>query len=247
MERIKILELLDTYYPIVDGAINAVHNYAEHLNKVADCDLAVPSADKKLHYVDKDSFNVYRCKSMAAPENYRLATPGSDKKFQKKLLSNDYDIIHAQSPFSMGRFAVKLAKMLNVPMVASLHTKYYDDFLRSTKSKLLAKIALSYIMWVFKKADYVWTVSPGAAKTLREYGYKGNIDVIKNGTDMVYPTNDKELINQINDKHNLHGKKNVFLFVGRMAMYKNLKLLCDGLKVLQDNSNLCTKMRYHVS
>lgn len=235
MEKIKILEVLDSYFPCIDGAINAVHNYAKNLNELERCDLAVPSASKKLKYEDKQSYNVIRCKSISAPENYRLACPNSDRAFRKKIVSENYDIIHAQSPFSLGRFAVKTARKKGIPVVVTLHTKYYDDFLRSTKSKLLAKIALSYTMWVFRKADYVWTVSKGAAEVLKKYGYKGKIDVVKNGTDFMYPEHTHKYIELVDDKHNLKGQKNVFLFIGRMAMYKNLKLLCDGLKKLKEN------------
>jgi hypothetical protein len=31
----------------------------------------------------------------------------------------------------------------------------------------------------FEKADYVWTVSEGAKKRLIEYGYKGDVKVIR--------------------------------------------------------------------
>ena len=90
-------------------------------------------------------------------------------------------------------------------------------------------------MQVYKKADSVWTVTEANKQTLRKYGYKGDIEVVRNGTDFIYPENDKELFERIDKLHNLGGQKNVFLFVGRMAMYKNLKLLCDSLKILKDS------------
>ncbi len=237
MKKIKVLEVIDTYYPTIDGAISVVKNFTKNLNdnEGVECEIAAPTAKRKLHYVDNETFKVIRCKSLSAPENYRFALPFLDRKFRKEIKNGGYDIIHVHSPFTMGRFAVRVAKKLKIPVVATLHTKYYDDFLRSTQSRLLAGIALKYSMWVYKNADYVWTVSSGAERVLRSYGYDGNIDIIDNGTDYVYPKNADQLIEKINDKHGLKGQQNVFCFVGRMAMYKNLKLVCEGLRKLKDS------------
>lgn len=230
----KILELVDSYYPAVDGVINAVKNYSKELNKIASCKLAVPKASKKAQYVDSEEFDVYRCHSMGAPENYRNAFPTLDWDFLELIEKEQVDIMHVHSPFSMGYFAVDVAREKNVPLVATLHTRYFDDFMRVTKSKILSKVALSYIMHVYKNADSVWTVSDAAKSVLREYGYKGKVEVVRNGTDFTYPENAEELINKVNEKHNLSGQKNVFLFVGRIALYKNVLMICDAMKILKE-------------
>ncbi len=234
-QKIKILQFIDTFYPVVDGAINAVKNYAEELNKIDNCDLAVPNAARSSGYSDEgESFKVIRCASTSAPENYRLGHPSLDTEFSKLIEYEKYDIFHAHSPFNMGRFGVKMAKKKNIPVVVSLHTKYFDDFLRVTKSTALSKLYLSYVMEVYKKADKVWTVSDAAKSILKDYGYKGEVDVVRNGTDFTYPENAEELIDAVNKKYGLEGQENVFLFVGRIAMYKGLPLICDALKKVKD-------------
>jgi glycosyltransferase involved in cell wall biosynthesis len=135
----------------------------------------------------------------------------------------------------MGRFAIKHGKKYKIPVVSTLHTQYHQDFARVAKgNKLFVKIALKYIVHVYNHSDSVWTVSQKSAEFLRMYGYKGKVTVIRNGTDYVYPTNADELVKRVNELHGLDGQKNVFLFVGRMAWYKNLKLICDSMKVLKD-------------
>ncbi len=235
MENVKILELLDSYYPIVDGAISVVKNYSKEINKIADCSLAVPKAGINAKYTDNEDFVVYRCNSIAAPENYRLGNPDTDGKFIKLIKEGKFDIFHAHSPFAMGKFAIKMGKKLKVPVILTLHTQYHHDFMRVTRSKTLTSIMTKMIMRVYNAADSVWTVSEASKKILRQYGFKGKIEVVRNGTDYVYPDNAEELIDRINGLHNLYGQKNVFVFVGRMAMYKNLKLLCDALKLLKDS------------
>ena len=235
MEKIKIAEILDTYYPMIDGPVNVVTNYSKNLNELAECKLLVPKAKKKLKYKDDKPFEVIRCKSMFGTEGYRLGLPGLDCKFKKKVKNENFDIYHTHSPFSMGKLAIKLGKKYKKPVVATLHTKYYDDFLRVLHgNKFLSKFMLKRIMKVYNKADYVWTVNNASCQVLRDYGYKGEIDVVRNGTDLQYPENATELVEKVNSIHNLYNKKNVFIFVGRIAMYKNLELMARSLQVLKN-------------
>ena len=136
----------------------------------------------------------------------------------------------------MGRFAIKIGKKYKIPVIATLHTQYHLDFERTLKgNKALIKFMVNFISKVYKKADSVWTVSDKACEFLRDYGYKGKIEVVRNGTEYVYPENDIELIERVNKLHNLYGQKNVFVFVGRMAWYKNIGMICDALKKVKES------------
>ena len=231
----KICELLDSYYPCIDGPINVVKNYSHHLNKKSPCKLAVPKASKKSGYIDKEDFEVLRCNSLPAPEKYRNGFPMTDREFLRRIDGADFDIFHAHAPFAMGRFALKMGKKYKVPVVATMHTQYKKDFERVLKNcKPLVKIMMKYIMKVYNNADSVWTVNNASCNILREYGYKGKIEVVRNGTDLKYPENPQELIDKVNCLHNLDGQKNVFIFIGRIAMYKNLPLIVDALKILKE-------------
>lgn len=237
MEKIKVCQLIDTYYPVVDGAINVAKFYAQETNKKESCVLAVPKAADK--YQDNESFDVVRCISMPAPESYRCGLPELDAKFKAKLKQENFDIIHTHSPYMMGRYAIKMGKLYDIPVVATLHTQYHQDFERVLKNnKTMVNMMIKYIMRVYNKADSVWTVSNRSCEILRSYGYKGKIEVVRNGTDFVYPENAEELVARVNQAHGLEGQENVFLFVGRMAWYKNLKIIIDALNIVkQANDN----------
>lgn len=228
--KLNILETLDTFYPIYDGPTVLLTNYAKHLNTTDKCTVLVP---KFPNYTDSQPFEVVRCKSIKVADGYRSVMPWLDKKTKKFVKSNKFDIIHSHSPLVMGKASVKMAKRLGIPSVVTLHTKFEMETYRVTKSKLITKIVMAYILGVFNRADYVWTVSNGAAGTLREYGYKGNIVVIRNGTDMKMPSNRDELVEKVNQTYNLSGQKNVFLFVGRIVETKNLSLVLDALKIVK--------------
>ena len=93
---------------------------------------------------------------------------------------------------------------------------------------------IKYLMKVYNRADSVWTVSQKSCQILRDYGYKGDIKVVRNGTEYAYPENADELIERVNKKHDLYNQKNVFIFVGRMAWYKNIGMICEALKKVKD-------------
>ena len=62
MEQVKIGLFIDTFYPMIDGVINVVDNYAKRLNKFCDVVVFCPKAlDKK--YKDEFDYDVVRSKS----------------------------------------------------------------------------------------------------------------------------------------------------------------------------------------
>lgn len=227
--KLKILEVLDCYYPKFDGPCQVITNYGKSFLNMKDIDvkLVVPYFP---NYTDNQPFTVFRTKSIPSAEGYRCALPGIDFKLKKFLKENKFDIIHIHSPFTLCGFFTKYAKKHNIPTIFTFHTKFKEDFERDLKLKCLQNFMMRYILKNINRVDYVWTVSNGASDCLHEYGYKKPIKVIRNGTDFLYPENAEKLIEQINDKYNLSKDETVFLSVGRIVENKNLQLALEALK-----------------
>ena len=242
---IRVAELMDSYYPNIDGPTNVVTYYAKNIDarEDASCKVIVPKPPKKSGYVDCQPFEVIRCNSMQVTDyGYCMGFPGTDGEFKKRIKELEFDIVHAHSPFVMGRYALKLGRQRGIPVCQTLHTKFREDFERQFKkwgifAKPIVWFMMKYIMHCFHKADSVWTVNNASCQLLRDYGYKGDIVVVKNGTDLKYPSNPDELIARVNEIHNLEGQKNVFIFVGRIALYKNLGLLLESLAELKKTTD----------
>ena len=229
----KILQTLDCYYPKFDGPTNVITNYGKSLKKVknAEVDVYVPRFPK---YKDDQPFKVVRVKSVRSADGYYQGMPGIDGKLKKTLKENKYDVIHIHSPFTMGRFFARYGKKHGIPTVFTFHTKFKEDFVRILHAKPLVGFMMRYIMTTINACDHVLTVSDGAAEVLRSYGYKKEITVIRNGTDLVYPANAAELAAQVEEKHALAGQENVFLSVGRIVENKRLDLVLDALKIVKE-------------
>ena len=64
-------------------------------------------------------------------------SPSRSLSFLKKIVNRPFKIVHAHSPFTSGLAAAHVAKLRNIPMVATFHSKYRDDFSRVIKSKFV--------------------------------------------------------------------------------------------------------------
>ncbi len=224
----RIFEVLDNYYPKFDGPIQVITNYCKCLNKLdgVQAEVFVPKFPK---YVDNQPFNVFRVKSMVGPDGDRTPLPVFDRKLKKYLKTNKPDIIHIHSPFTMCGFFARYGKKHHIPTIFTFHTKFKEDYQRILKFKPLVAIAMKYMMHNINKVDYVLTVSDGAAETLREYGYKKEIKVIRNGTDLSYSVAAEGLKDEVSKKFGLKDET-VFLSVGRIVENKKLSF---ALKVMQ--------------
>lgn len=233
-KELKILEVLDAYYPKFDGPCLVITSYAKSFLKMENTDVMI-AVPKFPNYTDNQPFTVFRTKSIPSAEGYRCVLPAIDFKLKKFLKENKFDIIHIHSPFTMCGFFTKYGKKHNIPTIFTFHTKYRDDFERDLKLKCLQNFMMRYILKNINRADYVWTVSNGAKECLREYGYKKDIKVIRNGTDLIYPDNADALKEQINNKYNLNRNETVFLSVGRIVENKNLQLALAAMKKVAED------------
>lgn len=226
----KSAQMIDTYFPTVDGVVRTVHNYAKWLNRASFSTVICPVQGE---YEDAFSYPVKRVKSLPflVPE-YRVPLAWHARKIVRDLAGDGVEILHVHSPFVLGHSTIRAAKKCGMKVISTFHSKYYDDVKQITHSTLLAKIAVRYIVRFYNKCDDVWTCSNATAGTLRSYGYRGNIFVMDNGTDYVYPENAEKIREGAKEKYGLTDGAPVILFVGHQIWQKNLKLILDTAKEL---------------
>lgn len=221
----------DSYEPVSDGVVTVVKNYAYWLTqKYGESYVVTPKYPK---YVDRETFEVLRYLSVPVPkrEPYRVGLPDIDLKFKYKVKKINFDILHAHSPFSAGRMALQTAKKLNIPVIATFHSKFYDDFKQVLKNDILSRVALDIVMDFFEQCDYVWTVNEQTKRTMRDYGFTGEALVMENGTDLkpVFDDERARLIETINRDMHIEADETVLLFVGQHIFQKNLQLLIQSM------------------
>jgi 1,2-diacylglycerol 3-alpha-glucosyltransferase len=227
----------DSYFPIMDGVGLTAHNYALRLNEKYGKSVVI--APNVKDYKDNVPYKVYRFKSILLPgmNPYRVGLPLIDVEFKKKIKRVGFDLIHAHCPFISGHFALNLAKKLNVPLVATFHTKYREDFKKVIKNDLLVNFLVNLTLHFYTAADMVWVPNKATGLTLVEYGFKGTYEVIPNGTDMPIP--EKPKLKSYRDKGlemiKTGSDEFVMLFVGQLRWEKNVRLIIESLKKVKDS------------
>lgn len=232
--KLIIGQFTDAYPPITDGVANVVKNYAYWLNKKYGKTYVITPAFP--NYKDEEDFEVIRFFSipLIIRPPYRLGIPFIDLKSMEKIKKIPFSLIHAHSPFSAGVLALYIARKKRIPIIATFHTKYYDDFKSAVKSDLLAKIMVKIIMEFYNQVDEVWTVNKSTADILFEYGYRKKVEIVPNGSEFIPPSNKEEYRKRIDEIYNLYPEEIVLLYVGQLILHKNLEFLIYSLKYLRD-------------
>ena len=223
----------DSYPPIMDGVALTVQNYAYWLHKKNQPVCVV--TPKTPRYVDDATYPVYRYASLPllGRKPYRLGIPYVDFPFQKTIKRTPFRLIHAHCPFSSARVALSLAKQQRIPLVATFHSKFRDDFKRAVNNKQITQWMLTEVIRFFEAADEVWIPQASVEDTIREYGYKGKLEVVNNGTDCSADENIDELKQQARQSLNISAGMPVFLFVGQHIWEKNTRLLIAALALMK--------------
>ena len=223
----------DCFPPVMAGVAVCVENYAKWMQKMAGgvkvITPNVPGADYgKLDYQVLDYF------SIPVPKRHPYVTGIAeiDPMFLARIAKLRFKIVHAHCPFATGMAAQRLAKLQGIPLVATFHSKYRDDFARVLPKPIVDGI-IRYIIDFYESADLVWVPQESVIDVIREYGYKGNVEVMDNGSDLVADYPEKYFV----DARNALGIKPeefVMLFVGQHIWEKNPRLVIEALARMPD-------------
>lgn len=229
MMTVKIGLFNDSYIPIMDGVTVTVRNYAYWLNQtLGPTTVVTPFVP---NYEDDEPFRVLRFFSVPTIVRppYRIGMADIDLRIQYLLKGSDFDIVHAHSPFSAGLLARRTAEERRIPLVATFHSKYRDDFERVVHLKPIVDDQVKRIVDFYYEADHVWVPQESVASTLREYGYKGPYDVVENGIDMK-PVADIDAFRARGAAElGLPEGRPMGLYVGQHILEKNLEFLVRSL------------------
>ena len=237
--KITTCQFNDSYFPIMDGVGITAHNYAGWLNEKYGKTVLV--APKVKDYEDDEDYKVYRFKSVLLPgmNPYRVGLPLIDIKFKKKLRKLRFDLVHAHSPFISGQLAQKISKKRGIPLVATFHTKYREDFRKVLNHDLFIDFLMNLTLDFYNSADVVWVPNKSTGETLKEYGYEGKFEIIPNGTDMTIPDKSSRIKLRKSGLDITAANSNEFtmLFVGQHRWEKNVRMIIEALRMLKEKQS----------
>ena len=217
----------ESYPPSIDGVGGVMLNYCREMNRRGHRSIFVGPNNKGYTGLPDVETRLYTGVKLAKVP-YRAGFPQLQPLYKKELMGIPFDIVHAHAPFMAGWLAREVARTKNIPLVATFHSKYYDDIYRVTHSHSVTKRLVKMIMNFFEDCDEIWTVNESTARVLQEYGYKGPITIMQNGVNL----EEGEIGADISDLPLKEGVARL-LFVGQQDYKKGTRELIRACGILK--------------
>ena len=228
----------DNFPPILDGVALTAQNYAYWLHeKGYDVRVITPYAPGAGEVIDSAPYPINRYVSIPIPfrHPYRYGMPYADIAFWRNWQKMHFDLVHAHCPFTSGSLAYRAAKKQNIPLVATFHSKYRQDFEHNVPNKKVVDWMIKQVVDFFERADEVWIPQAAVEPTLREYGYKGHVEVVENGNDFSTPARMvEEMRAEMREELGMSNEDTMLLFVGQHIWEKNIGFILDSLALIKD-------------
>lgn len=224
----KIALVTDTYFPRINGVSTSTQIFAEEFAKLGhEVHIYAPAFP---NHIDEESlpYKVFRFPSFYLffdPED-RLGMPWKDKDLVRRFIAEKYDIVHTQTPFTIGGPAVKWARKSGAKVVHTYHTlfaAYTEHYLWFLPKSWGIGYAKSASRRYCNSCDLLITPSTEMRKALLSYDVTKPVEVIPTGIRLErFQGKDRQRFRKLKG---YKPEDQVVLFMGRVAEEKNIDFL----------------------
>lgn len=236
----RVLIAADTYPPHVNGAAKSCFRLATELTaKGYDVHVVAPQHTSGPDAVEMHAeATVHRIKSFPAPthEYYRLVMPWHAKRAIDRLLDQlKPNVVHAQCHYMIGEAAINSSEARRVRLICTNHfmPENLDPFIPGPQ---FFKNIVSRRSWydmgrLMSKANIITTPTPLSAENMSHQARLEYVVPVSNGIDVAkYERQESEHI----EPH----EHPTALFVGRLAVEKNVDVLLKALTMTDPELNV---------
>ena len=228
----------DNFPPVLDGVGITAQNYAYWLKETGhDVSVITPYAPNMQEVMSSATYPIYRYVSVPIPFRapYRYGMPFLDIPFMRQWRQMNFELVYAHCPFTTGTLARKISKKQHIPLVATFHSKYRQDFEHNVRCKPIVDAMVKHIIRFYEQADEVWIPLPAVEETLREYGYKGHVEVVENGNDF-YASKAQVAVMRgaMREELGILPEETMLLYVGQHTWEKNISFILESLAQIKD-------------
>ncbi len=224
-EPLTIALFSDSALPVMNGVSISVDLLMRELrNRGHDVHLFAP-----LFWRHRDTDpNIHRFLSLQAQwtEDYPIALPPYSL-WLPRFHQIQADIVHTHTPFASGLIGQQWARLTNLPIISTYHTHYdrYAHYVPMLPLAFKRRLVWQHTESYYNKMDCVVTPSAASKQWLRRHNVATPIEVVPTGV-QDYKVSDRESVRK---QFQLPDDRLVALYVGRLAMEKNLDLLFQSI------------------
>lgn len=221
----------ETYKPNINGVVTSIEIKKRELEKLGHKVYILAPYDPSFEERESDVIRLKSFVLVFQPE-YRLAYPPMPK-VMKQLKKLKLDIIHAETPFSLGIIAAYMAKNEHIPLIHTYHTLFaeYVHYLKiptTFTKKAAEKASAAYC----NMCNHIISPSIDVKSELLRYGVKKPITIIPTGIDNEsFKTGDSK---QVREKLGICEDEKVLIFTGRLGKEKNIEFLMNSFYLLKE-------------
>jgi glycosyltransferase involved in cell wall biosynthesis len=219
----------DSFLPQVNGVVTSIIILSRILADRGHRILIVAPRYDDIEEFEYPGIEIHRVPSIPARyyPNFRWTWPWS-RTVRKLLVDKGMDVIHVETPSTIGIMGKNLAKKLRLPMVNTFHTfvidpNYYKQFYKSTH-RFFGMITNALVRWFYNASDLVTSPSTNTNKELANIGVRVPMKYISNGIELDKFDNSRS--DEVRNRYDLKGK--TVLFVGRVSYEKNIEVLIEA-------------------
>lgn len=228
----RIAIFTDAFLPQINGVVTATLNLAKGLADRNHKVYIIAPKFTKIKEFKYPNIKVIRIRSVPALfyPDFKFTSPFSPLLL-RYLYKEKIDLIHFQTPLTLGIQGIIISKILGVPLVGTFHTLIsHPEYLKhmGVNFKLMQKTSWQYAKAYYNRCNLITSPTEAIKKQLISKGFTPPIVAVSNGINPKIFDNShwKELRNKLNPQ----GK--ILLFVGRIAYEKNLFYLFDCFKLI---------------
>lgn len=229
-----ILMVSDVYFPRVNGVSTSIQAFRQAL-QAAGHSVTLIAPDYGQAAVDEDGIIRISSRGVIVDPEDRMMRIRHIHRLTDELRADHYDIIHIHTPFVAHYAGLKLARKLNLPVVATYHTffeEYLYNYIPWLPREWLRYVARRFSRTQCAELDGLIVPSTAMQQVLLDYGVQTPMTILPTGLDMrtFEPGNGAAFRAQ----HAIAPERPVLLFVGRVAFEKNIGFLLDMMLHLRE-------------
>ncbi len=226
----KVAVFTDTYAPQINGVVTSILTMEAEFRRMGH---EVIIFCPRIKNARQSTPTVRRFHSVEFPfqREYHLSTPWSRQL--KSFKDEGFDIIHAQTPFSLGFTAAFLAKRHHLPLVHTYHT-YFEEYIHyiPLPRPLMSWFAEVESRRFCNQCDVVIAPSRQMKDRLVNYDIVVPIEVIPTGVSAeaeLTPTD----VSRFRVQLGLTNGHRLLVFAGRLGLEKNVFFLLDSFRTVR--------------
>ena len=227
---LRIALFSGNYNMTVDGANKALNRLAEYLmRRGAALRVYSPTIDKPAFEPQGDLVSL---PSVPIPGRSEYRVPlGLDAATRADLAAFAPNMLHIASPDFSARAAVKWARERDIPVLASVHTRF-ETYPRYYHMGFLEPVVEAYLRGIYRKCDALVTPSQSMVDTLHEQRMHDDVTIWSRGVDRsIFDPSKRDP--EWRRKHGLADEDVAIAFLGRLVMEKGLHMFADTMAELR--------------